>query len=107
MSGTLGQIISMIVAVISGAGLSQLLTVGAQRRRITGEGAVAEANAAKTYHEMSMEIFREVRQEADKLQSRVAAMTIEVENLRVQIHILVRENDDKDREIARLKGEVK
>jgi len=104
MNGTLGQILSMLVALVSGAGLSQLFTVGAQRRRITGEGAVAEANAAKTYHEMSMEIFREVRLGADKLQDRVSRLITEVEGLQRQVHIMTLQLEEKDREIARLKG---
>lgn len=94
------QILTLLVALISGAGLSQLFTIGAQRRRITGEGALAEANAAKTYHEMSMEVFREVRQEADKLQGKVTQLTGEVETLRVQIHQMSAELDEKDRIIA-------
>lgn len=98
------QVLTLLAAVVSGAGLSQLLTVGAQKRRITGEGAVAEANAAKTYHEMSMEIFREVRLEADKLQGKVTLLTTEVESLRVQIHSMSIQLEEKDRLIASLKG---
>jgi hypothetical protein len=100
---SVSEIIQFIVALISGAGLTQLLTVGAQKRRITGEGAVAEANAAKTYHEMSMEIFREVRQEADKLQLKVSSLTSEVEILRVQIHSMSMQMEEKDRIIASYK----
>lgn len=99
------QILSLVAAVISGAGLSQLLTVGAQKKRITGEGAVAEANAAKTYHEMSMEVFREVRQEADKLHGKVSQLTDEVETLRVQIHSMSMQIDEKDRLIRILRGD--
>jgi TolA-binding protein len=100
MNPTLSSILTFVVALVSGAGLSQLLTIGAQRRRITGEGSVAEANAAKTYHEMSMEIFREVRLEADKLQGKVTQLTGEVETLRVQIHSMSVQMDEKDRIIA-------
>lgn len=100
---TLAQLLSLVGALVSGGVLGQLFTLGAQRRRIIGDSAVAEANAAKTYHEMSMEIFREVRVEADKLQSRVQQLTSEVENLQRQVHIMNIQLEDKDREIERLK----
>lgn len=103
MNFTTEHIVSLLVALAAGGFLTQLLSFGFQKRKSQDDSQLSQASAAKTYHEMSMEIFREVRIEADKLQTRVQQLTTEVESLHRQVHLMTLQLEEKDKIIESLK----
>lgn len=103
MSFTTEQIVSLLVALIAGGVITKLISLPFDKRKSTDDSQLSQASAAKTYHEMSMEIFREVRIEADKLQLRVQLLTTEVESLHRQVHLMTLQLEEKDKIIESLR----
>lgn len=118
MSSTLIQVITVVVSVITGGGLVSLFTVRAQKDKIIGEGDVAKANAAKTYHEISMEMIQEARQQVADMRSQMKDLQADLTAAEAKVVSLTRKVeelsdmlDEKDRiirsqekELALLRG---
>jgi|SRR5690348_5107383 len=118
MSSSVIQIITVIISVIAGGGLVSLLTVRAQKDKIIGEGDVAKANAAKTYHEISMEMVQEARKQMSDMRSqmkdlqselslaerKVTALTRKVEELSELLDEKDRIIKQQEKELAALRG---
>lgn len=104
MNSMVIQILTIVISIATGGGLVSLLTVRAQRDRIVGESDVSKANAAKTYHEISMEMIEEARQQVAEMRSEMKSMkdelqetNLEVKALRGRVKELTEALDEKDR----------
>lgn len=115
------QILSLVTAImafVAGGGIVRLFTVRAERNRIIGEGEYAQANAAKTIQEMSMEMLQEARVQVSEMKSDMLSnknamrdLNGEIDLLREKVRVLTDELDKKEqiikeqaRELASLKG---
>lgn len=93
------QIFTTLASLVIGGGFVRLLTVRAERNKILGEGEVSQANAAKTYHEISMELLAEAREQAKGFKNDIAAMQAQMDGLQRKVQELSDLLEEKDREI--------
>jgi peptidoglycan hydrolase CwlO-like protein len=107
--GTVIQIVTIVTSVLAGGGLVRLFTVRAERNKILGEGEVAQANAAKTYHQISMEMIQEARQQTNEFRDRLEDISTkfdrandELDQLRGRIRDLTSELDERNKRIREL-----
>jgi peptidoglycan hydrolase CwlO-like protein len=113
MSNSIIQVITVIISVVAGGGLVSLLTVRAQKDKIIGEGDVAKANAAKTYHEISMEMIQEAREQVSDMRAQMKDLQTELVRAEEKVAILTRKVgelsdllDEKDRIIRSQEKEL-